>query len=319
MKSYENIRKWRDDIPVSLLKNHYKLNMLHDNVMKQIITISLENVSSEWGPPPTHFAFFLMGSAGRFEQALYSDQDHGIIFDGGKKEEAYFLALGSEIVEGMALCGYERCDGNVMASNSLWCKSMEDWKLQIDHWLQERSWQSLRNFSIFFDSRVLCGESNLLTSLKDLSFLRIETDNTLFSRLIENVGYVKKGIGIFGQILTENYGQHAGEIHVKEKIFFPYINALRLLALKEKIYLPSTLSRFENLPSKYEHLRRYQSYFMKVMQIRLDLLKDVNRYDEVHHINIKNLSKTERSELKQCMVKGYELFKNTKVLVSKRS
>ncbi|MFA9557059.1 DUF294 nucleotidyltransferase-like domain-containing protein [Evansella sp. AB-rgal1] len=319
MNSYKQIKKWREEVLPSVSTDHIKLNTLHDDIMKQIITISIEKVSSEWGPPPTHFAFFLMGSAGRFEQALFSDQDHGIIFEGGKNEEAYFLALGSEIVEGFAICGYERCDGNVMASNTLWCKSRNDWQLQIANWLQEKSWQSLRNFSIFFDSRVLYGEVDFLNRLKELSFQHIEEDKMLYERLVDNVGYVKKGIGVLGQILTDSYGEHAGKIHVKEKAFFPYINALRLLALKEKIFLPSTLSRFRSLPSNYVHLREYQHYFNRLLHIRLLLLESASAYDEVHHITVKNLSKSEKRELKQCMVKGYELFRETKALVSQRS
>ncbi|WP_245546982.1 DUF294 nucleotidyltransferase-like domain-containing protein [Evansella cellulosilytica] len=313
------MKKWRADNIYKVSMDHQKLNAFHDELMKQIVHTALEKVKSESGLPPAHFAFFLMGSAGRAEQAIWSDQDHGIIFDGDKKDEQYFLKLGSEISEGFAICGYELCEGNVMASNPLWCKSLVDWEKQILNWFDEDSWTSIRNFTIFFDSRVLVGKHKLLEQLKEIAFNKLSHEKHLMNRLIDNVGRIKKTLGVFGQFLPEQYGEHAGAIHLKHAVFFPYVNALRLLAIYERVSDPSTLARFQKLPSNYDHsLKLYRRDFNNLLDFRLRSFENAKDYHDVHYLNIKSLSKSEREALKVIVKRGIKLFNETKLVIEKR-
>ncbi|QTN01405.1 hypothetical protein ERJ70_06010 [Sediminibacillus dalangtanensis] len=295
--------------------NHQKLNAYHDQLMAQTVQFAMEKVRGELGDPPAPFAFFLMGSAGRFEQSVWSDQDHGIIFAGDDTCKSYFLRAGTEITDALELVGYERCDGEVMASNPLWCKSVEDWHQQITDWMTEASWQSLRHFSTFFDSRVLIGDAGYLTELKKTAFSILEKQPALYQRLIDNVDFYKKGIGIFGQLLPEQQGEQSGTIHLKQKAFFPYVNALRLLALKNKIFAPSTLSRFRQLPEEYHSLQTYEKDFKALLEFRLKFRREAKTYKEVHLIPIQDLNKQEKQELKSMMRKGYKLFSKTKTKI----
>ncbi|MDC3417138.1 DUF294 nucleotidyltransferase-like domain-containing protein [Aquibacillus salsiterrae] len=315
MKSYAEIRHFRDEYIQTVSTNHDKLNTFHDQLMKQSVQVAMEKVQSERGEPPAPFAFFLMGSAGRFEQSIWSDQDHGIVFVGDGDCQSYFLHLGEEIVSGLVQVGYELCEGNVMASNPVWCRSVDEWKLQLETWLEEDRWDSLRHFSTFFDSRVLVGESSLLSELKVESFNVLKEQPRLFHRLAENVGFIKKGIGLFGQLLPEQHGEHSGSIHLKQTVFFPFVNSLRLVALRERILEPSTLSRFKQLPDKYHQIKSYENDFQNLLDFRLRLRKDAQDYHEVHHIAKKALSKEERQELKLMMKKGYKLFSETKIMM----
>ncbi|UTW70658.1 hypothetical protein KHA80_00325 [Anaerobacillus sp. HL2] len=77
----------------------------------------------------------------------------------------------------------------------------------------------------------------------------------------ENVGFIKKGVGFFGQLLPEQKAEDAGKINLKQTIFFPYVNSLRLLALVEKITAPSTMERFQRLPASYETIKQYETDF----------------------------------------------------------
>lgn len=69
--------------------DHEKLNLFHDELIKKTVQLAMEKVQGDWGDPPAPFAFFLMGSAGRFEQSVWSDQDHGIIFAGSPSCKSY--------------------------------------------------------------------------------------------------------------------------------------------------------------------------------------------------------------------------------------
>ncbi|UFT99658.1 DUF294 nucleotidyltransferase-like domain-containing protein [Radiobacillus kanasensis] len=315
---YKAIKKWRYEKMKDVCTNHFELNALHDEVMKRTVHESIRKVEGEWGCAPAPFAFFLMGSAGRFEQSIWSDQDHGIIYQGEMKHQSYFLALGEEIKNGLVEVGYEECDGKVMSSNPLWCQSRIDWKGQIMSWLEEASWQSLRHFSTFFDSRVLIGSDDYLEELKQCAFLIIRENPRLYKRFIDNVDFIKKGVGVFGQLLPELHGEQSGSIHLKKTVFFPYVNALRLLALKEEITSPSTLSRFETLPEQmYVLIGKYEQDFMKLLAFRLRSRKDARNYKEVHHIPLHTLTKEEKHELKLLMKTGYKLFSETKAILEK--
>lgn len=314
---YLEIRQWRDEHIHEVCEDPIALNGFHDRLMKTTVHKAIEKIESEFGPAPAHFAVFIMGSGGRSEQSIWSDQDHGIIFSGNGDFQSYFLKLGIEISNGLHVVGYEFCDGKVMSSNPKWCHSIEAWERQISDWLNEASWESLRYFSTFFDSRVLIGDDSFLGRLKELAFQHLKKEPYLYIRLLENISHMKKGLGILGQFLPDSFGKETGSINMKEVIFFPYVNSLRLLSLKEEILSPSTLTRFQQLPNSYDHIKQYQYSFEKLLTLRLYFKKHSTSYEDVHLLQVDSLTKSEKQELKQIMKKGYKLFAETKHIIHK--
>lgn len=317
MNSYLEIKQLRDKNIHKYSDDYHALNNFHDKLMKKTVQIAIEKVESEVGSAPAHFAFFTMGSSGRSEQSMWSDQDHGLIFAGNEQMKPYFLQLGTEISKGLYVVGYEYCDGKVMASNSKWCHSISAWELQLRDWLDEASWETLRYFSTFYDSRVLAGEEDVLQILKEISIKKLKEEPYLYIRLLDNISHVKKGIGILGQFLPDTYGKEAGRLNIKESIFFPYVNSIRLLALKEGILEPSTLSRFEKLPLGYSNIFGYQSNFKRLLELRISLKRDANDYEDGHFLTLDALTKSEKRELKQIMKNAYKLFRETKEIIRK--
>ncbi|MGD9679245.1 MAG: CBS domain-containing protein, partial [Vulcanibacillus sp.] len=53
----------------------------YDRVTRQVIDLSIEKMSSEFGPPPVKFCWLTMGSGGRREQFLRTDQDNALIYE----------------------------------------------------------------------------------------------------------------------------------------------------------------------------------------------------------------------------------------------
>ncbi|WP_186576015.1 DUF294 nucleotidyltransferase-like domain-containing protein [Aquibacillus kalidii] len=313
------IKEWRQQQIAVVSTNHKKLNEFHDEVYKETVQLAIDEMQSEKGTAPAPFAFFLMGSAGRFEQSVWSDQDHGIIFDGGENCQPYFLALGEKITNALYSVGYELCDGKVMSLNPKWCRSIRSWEIQVTDWLNEADWQSLRHFSTFFDSRVLIGDVDYLSPLKNRAFQIMEQNLTLYQRLMDNVGFMKKGIGVFGQLLPEPHGEMAGSIRLKQQCFYPYVNSLRLLALKNKMTVPSTLSRFDELPKSYSSIKKYKADFMRLLDFRLHFRKEASNYSEVHLLPLSILTKQDKKELKNLMKQGYSLFSETNELLENKT
>jgi CBS domain-containing protein len=319
MTSYLEIRKFRDDQMIWVSRDHLRLNQLHDEIIQRVISVSIKLTEKKYGSLPCPFTFFMMGSAGRFEQSVWSDQDHGIIYQHqGTAINEYFWALGKEISQGLNLAGYEYCDGNVMASNPLWCKSLSDWRQQLKNWSSTSNWESIRHLLIFIDGRSLYGDASLLENLKTEVYHTIHSEN-LFKKVHSNTLYLKKGMGVLGQILVETHGPHTGSLNIKEKALFPYVNAVRLLAIKGNILETSTLLRLEKLsqielPSIKREL--YKQQFLKLLNFRLSLSKPDN-YENSHYLPITTLSKTQKEEVKEILKNGASLYLYVRRLIEK--
>ncbi|WP_096202987.1 DUF294 nucleotidyltransferase-like domain-containing protein [Bacillus sp. FJAT-45350] len=316
--TYKGLREWRDNSLQSFIHNHQKLNKFHDELMYQVAKLAIEKVESEWGPAPTHFAFFVMGSAARYEQSVWSDQDHGIIYEEESEEAStYFLKLGKELTTGLAIAGYEQCDGKVMASNPLWCKSIQEWKKQIMGWIEEEDWESIRYLLTFFDSKVFVGKEANLLELKQIIFNKVDESPYLLKRMFDNVGRIRKVIGLFGQLFVETRGEQTGKIDLKNAAFFPYVNMIRLLAIKEQISQPSTLERLQYLPSQYQKIKSYETDFVKLLAYRLRFQAGKENYEDVHFLDIRQLTKAEKKELKRMVKNGHNIYKDTKRIIEK--
>lgn len=319
MTNYLEIRRFRDNQIIWVSRNHLLLNQLHDEIITRVLQVSIQQIEERYGPIPCPFTFFMMGSAGRFEQSVWSDQDHGIIYQQhGTKTNEYFLALGKEISLGLHLAGYDYCDGAVMASNPLWCKSLSEWREQLAKWLIDSNWECIRQLLIFIDGRSLYGEASFLENLKLEVYQTIHKEK-LFNKILNNTLHLKKGIGVLGQILVETHGQHSGSLNIKEKAMFPYVNAIRLLAIKGNILETSTLSRLEKLPDvKLPSIKKelYKQQFLKLLNFRLTLSKPEN-YENSHFLSITTLSKKHREEIKEILRNGAYLHRYVRNLIEK--
>jgi CBS domain-containing protein len=317
--SYEDIKKYRDLKMNDYLHDHFLLNQFHDEIMMQVIWISLKKLETEIGPVPSPFSFFVMGSAGRFEQGIWSDQDHGIIYE-EKDQHAkkYFLHLGSEISKGLNQAGYQYCHGDVMASNPSWCKSLLEWQQQISDWAEEKSWESIRNLLILTDSRTLYGEKQYIHKLKQFSFMTIHI-NKLLPQIYNNTLYFKKGIGVLGQLLAETHGNFSGQLNLKETTLIPFVNSVRFLAIKEKIFETSTLSRINQLPDiifSKEEKETYKLHFSTLLKYRL-LYGNHSDYASNHYVDITKLPKAQKKELKEILKTVITLGNHLRRLIEK--
>ena len=295
---------------------------LHEKLMKETLQVAIEKTESEWGSVPAHFTFFVMGSAGRAEQLFWSDQDHGIIFEqkeGTDKEElqTYFLELGETIVDALEAVGYERCDGNVMASNKKWCKSRQDFTDQILRWLKEDTWENLRYLLTFFDGRVVSGSEEFLTDLKQTIFKEVQRNPQLLNRFKDNTGRLRNGIGMFGQLLTETEGKHKGTFDLKQLALFPYVNGLRLLAIQEEVLASETLERFQQLSESHSNIKKYEPSYRKLLEKRLMWQQSIDQYDYIHHLQVSSLDSDEKRQLKQWIKEGRELYHKVEQIVGR--
>lgn len=306
---YKDIRTYRDQKIKNLPSDSSILNEWHDDIMIRSVKQSIELHVSSHGPPPSPFCFFVMGSAGRKEQGVWSDQDHGIIYEQNTEEaKRYFVFLGKEISNGLAITGYPLCSGLVMASNPFWCRSREEWRKQADEWTSDASWESIRYLLTFLDGRCLFGEETYISDLKRTAY-RFIHEKQLINRILENTMHIKKAVNMLGHFLVETHGAYTGLLNIKDTGLFPYINAGRLLAISENLMATSTHMRLQELPPSIlneENKEKFSRQFLTLQKYRLQY-GDHTDYESGHYLFINRLSKAEKKELKELIKDGQHL------------
>ena len=149
-----------------------QINQVHDALIQRTVQIAEHLLEDEgYGKPPVAYAFILLGSGGRREQTLWSDQDNGLIYgvsDTHTQEEldAYFDKLTSYILRGLDVLGYPPCEGNVISSNPQWRKSLHGYTEMMNGWFMEPDWENVRYLLIMADMRCIYGSEALVTKLK---------------------------------------------------------------------------------------------------------------------------------------------------------
>jgi CBS domain-containing protein len=205
------------------------------------------------GAPPVPYAYLLFGSGGRSEQTMSSDQDSGLVYANPADEEQaerfqqYYHQFASIIVQSLITISYPPCEGNVIASNTDWCLALSEWESKIDRWFTDPSWENVRYLLIAADCRLIAGDSKLAEKIKDRFFNDLLVNPIIAERMLQNTLRHKVLLGVFGQLLREQYGDDAGSLDVKYGAYIPMVNAFRLMSLRSGIRETNTLRRITAL------------------------------------------------------------------------
>jgi len=222
------------------------LSTITDATICRLVALAIEKM----GSPPSSFAFIVLGSEARREQTLRTDQDNGIIYAATPGREAdsfnYFVELGSFVSAELDRIGYQKCRGNVMASNPKWCRPIDEWMRYFSDCVNAQSPQDLLDFNVFFDFRHVYGDGALVERLRRHIFEISRDQHAFFFNLAESTLQFKPPIGFFGNLQLESSDEHPPAFNVKSAIT-PIVNFARIYALKHHIDECNTLERLARL------------------------------------------------------------------------
>ncbi|MBW2676653.1 MAG: cyclic nucleotide-binding domain-containing protein [Deltaproteobacteria bacterium] len=282
------------------------ITTVSDTILKKLIEFTL----AELGPPPVKFVFMILGSEGRNEQTLKTDQDNAIIFEDVPKSEkekvmAYFLNFGEKICGLLDKAGYAFCTGGVMAKNPKWCQPLSRWKAYFSEWIHAAEGKDLLQASIFFDFRGGYGDMALIDRLRQHLFAALGGWPGFFRHLTENAMYFRPPIGFFRNFVVESKGEHKDTFDIKSAMT-PIVDFARIYALKNKIEETNTLERLKQLRSKqvlqqqqYEELEKAYGFLLQTRFVRqVTVIMDENGQPD-NYINPKKLTRIEQKMLKE--------------------
>jgi len=221
--------------------NHFThlLTTISDAFTSRLITLFI----ARSGPPPVPFVFLAIGSEGRKEQTLVTDQDNLILYENppsevAEKAKEYFLALGKSVSHSLNAAGYSFCKGEIMASNPRWNLSLNQWKNNFSHWINEADPKALLDVNIFFDFRPVFGDFSLSTNLREYLNSSLKDRDAFFYNFASNILEYKPPLGMFGKSLN-----------IKSALA-PIVNFARLYSLHQNVEATNTIERLSLLKEK---------------------------------------------------------------------
>ncbi len=292
---------------------------LNDATIKRAIELSLGEMKT---PPPVKFAWMSLGSQGRKEQLLNTDQDNAIVFedvDNKKidKTREYFLILAKSVNKKLNDIGFEYCPAEMMASNPKWCLSQTEWKSQFTNWIANPGNEEILLCSIFFDYDISFGDISLLDEMSEHIFKTTKASPIFFVHLGRSVLMNPSPLGFFRQFLVEHDGQYKDFFDLKKRALMPIIDAGRLLILSYEIkHINNTAERFEKLAElepENRDLFLSCSYASKAL-LKFRTKQGLSRNDSGRYIELQSLNKEEKMKLKRC----FKIIRNVQELIQLR-
>ena len=291
------------------------INNIAGEINLAIIKRAIELSILDLGSPPARFAWLSIGSQGRKEQLLLTDQDSILIFedvtaDKYRDVKDYFLKLGKRTTFILEKVGYELCPNGQMGSNMLWCKSLTDWTKQYNSWMNTPGENSNDISSIFFDFEIAFGEQKIETAIENVIFNNLK-NNALFFDFLGNDALRKNSpLSFFKKFNVEEDGVNKDKFDIKTRALMPLIDGARLFTLSNNIQgVNNTYMRFKQLaiidPKNSGIYLNCAEAFLTLSKFRtLEGLKNDN---SGQYINLKELSKADKENLKNALAPMDEL------------
>lgn len=284
------------------------ITYINDETTKKVIELTIEEV----GRPPCDFCFMVLGSHGRKEQTIRTDQDNALIYEDADASE-YFKVLADRLINALDAVGFSKCPAKVMVSNEEWRGTHQEWMRRLHDLFVNPVPEKILRFSIIFDRRVLWGNQNMESDFQKAFEEGVQEHPGFIARLGKIASEKKPPIGIFGNFIVEKSGEHKNELDVKLRAVLPIVESVRVLCLVHGITKTNTFERLEELKNKGalpEDLAN-EVYFAYDFILKLRLknhIRLINEGKQPHnYINPNRLENIERKLLKECFAAIYKI------------
>ncbi|HBW34407.1 DUF294 nucleotidyltransferase-like domain-containing protein [Desulfosporosinus sp. BICA1-9] len=287
---------------------------LNDLITRRLLVLAEEALEKcGLGLPPLDYCWLTLGSGGRKEQTLSSDQDNALIYaepplDQEQAIKEYFLTLANFVVNGLEEAGFPKCQHNIMASNPDWCQSLQAWKTSGDSWIFTPTEDSFRKFTIFLDFRAVYGQEKLAQELRDFAHRLFRLAPSILHHMAKDDLQTRVPLGLFKQIILDKKQGHKDEVDIKGSACVHIVDCIRIFAMREGILDTSTLARLNKLVSleaiSADDAEYYEAAYLSLMMFRIrgNLQKLSQGLVPDNYLKPSDLSKRQRTVLRESLI-----------------
>lgn len=212
----------------------------------------------------------VMGSEGRGEQTVRTDQDNGLLL-AEPVPDAELQAFRADFSGALERFGFPPCPGNVMVCNPLWSRPIDSFLRQIRSWILTPDENSAMNLGIFVDAVAVAGRSELVSRAKAALIEMMHGESAYLARFAKAIDLFEgASAGMFTSLMA-SVGVASGIIHIKKAGTFPIVHGIRTLAIDYGLHETPTVRRIEALTKKGvlgeelgRELASSLSYFMQL-------------------------------------------------------
>jgi CBS domain-containing protein len=188
---------------------------------------------------------FVMGSEGRGEQLLKTDQDNGLVLRDGYTPPDDLADICNRFSIALASFGYPECAGHIMVNNADWRNTAAGFGQMARQWLIMPDGDSLMKLAIFMDAHAVCGDAHLLEAVEE-GLSKLATDNdAMLSRFASAIDAFGSGTGWWNRLL--GLGDKDNQLNIKKEGIFPLVHGVRSLALAKRVEETGTTERIAAL------------------------------------------------------------------------
>ena len=281
------------------------ISHLNDVLTEQLIDIYVERYQLN----KSRFAWISLGSEGRGEQTIATDQDNALVYEDGESEEQrlIYLKFARDVNEALDACGYPLCKGNIMASNPELCLPQKDWLIRFTSWIEHGNPKDLLNASIFFDLRAIGGNADLLIPLKQLVKTKAASIPRFIKLLADNALNAKVPLNWLGAIEpTEINGKKTIDLKLQGSALM--VDVARIYSLAHGIDVINTRERLAaigkalNIPEAESAAWITAFEFLQTQRLAVQI-GDLRINGNPNVIDIDQLNSVDRSILKESLLR----------------
>lgn len=188
----------------------------------------------------------VMGSEGRGEQILKTDQDNALLL-----RDAYqhpeLADITRQFSAALLTFGYPPCPGNIMVTNPMWCQSIGPFRQTIGQWLYGDNPDGKMNLAIFMDARAVAGDATLLQNARDFALNMAIGSDAFISRLASAIDQFPEPSSAWWSRLPLLHSREPESFDLKKIGTFPIVHGARALALQYRLEALSTVERLQAL------------------------------------------------------------------------
>ena len=279
---------------------------LNDQITRRLLDL----VSTSHGLSANDGCWIALGSEGRHEQTISTDQDNALILGDGC-DKAIALATAREVNDGLAECGFPLCKGNIMASNPALALTLDEWRAQFTDWIERGDPNSLLQANIFFDLRALWGNAELATTLQRDVLAEASGNKRFLKQLSDNAREVEPPLNWLGKLSATDEVEGVAVVDLKRFGVRPFVDAARVLALASARPETNTIERLQALQVAGKltsrELSEWRDAFSFVQALRMRAQESNPIASAPNSVVIADLSPMDARILKDCFRQARKL------------
>lgn len=291
---------------------------IHDGILVRLAGLVMDGL----GPAPREFSLMVLGSEGRREQFLATDQDNAIVFadSGGPEDARYFEEFGRRFVRALVDIGFPPCPHAVTVDNPLWRQSLSAWRENVAGMLRVVDADAVLRLAQLADARHVHGAARLCEGLREHVLRQVQDSPVLLKYMAREALRFTPPMGFFRNLVVERGGPAKGCLDLKKGGVFPLTQGIKVLALEHGLQETGTMERLANLrregvfsESMAADVHDAFAYFQD-LRLRAQAAKVRSGEAPGNHIRPDMLTTLERERLKDCfrIVIDFQSFLHTK-------